>query len=146
MEENIKLRSVPVVDTTECFIDEYYPVRCRTCGYVLGAKEYPYKELIYSGVSQKEALDRLNIRRTCCRTEMLCPQKISSAPRIPDVETYKLLSENIKKKTQTEVEEKATDIRKRLSEMSLRTSKPTISSTLTKEGDYKVTKQPFIAR
>lgn len=51
-----------------------FPVRCVTCGYVLGRKQYPYENLINQGFSQEEAIDALGITRYCCRRHVLSPQ------------------------------------------------------------------------
>ncbi len=51
-----------------------FPVRCVSCGYVLGRKQYPYENLINQGFSQEEAMDALGIKRYCCRRHVLSPQ------------------------------------------------------------------------
>lgn len=43
------------------------PVRCFTCGKVLGSLWETYQELLKDGKSIKEALDELKIERFCCR-------------------------------------------------------------------------------
>lgn len=43
------------------------PVRCFTCGKVIGHLWFKYKELIQNGKSPKEALDELGLERACCR-------------------------------------------------------------------------------
>ena len=42
------------------------PVRCFTCGKVTGNKWEPYKEYIKI-MTQAEALDKLGLKRYCCR-------------------------------------------------------------------------------
>ena len=44
------------------------PVRCFTCGKVVGDKWEIYKEKIESGYTSKKALDELGMTRYCCRT------------------------------------------------------------------------------
>jgi len=102
------------MDDTENIIEEFFPVRCRTCGKVISQYERPYKKFISEGKLAKDFFDALKLR-SCCRTEMLCPQKISMAPRLPDYDTFRIISETTKQKTQTESEEKATNILKTLS-------------------------------
>jgi DNA-directed RNA polymerases I, II, and III subunit RPABC5 len=47
------------------------PVRCFTCGKVTGNKWQTYQKLIESGVSPSEALDKLGLKRYCCRRIIL---------------------------------------------------------------------------
>jgi DNA-directed RNA polymerase I, II, and III subunit RPABC5 len=47
------------------------PVRCYTCGKVIGGKWTPYQNLLNEGVEMKEALDRLELKRICCRRMMM---------------------------------------------------------------------------
>lgn len=101
-------------DETECVIEEFFPVRCRTCGKVISQYERPYKKFINDGKTAKEFFDKLKLR-SCCRTEMLCPQKISMAPRLPDYDMFRIISEKTKQKTQNESEEKASNLLKNLS-------------------------------
>jgi len=75
------MSNIPI-EEEECVIEEFFPVRCRTCGKVVSQYEEEYKRNIKEGKTKGETLDKLGIKRSCCRTEMLCPQKISMAPRI----------------------------------------------------------------
>jgi len=43
------------------------PVRCPTCGAVIGDKWEQFAERVKRGESPKEVLDSLGIRRYCCR-------------------------------------------------------------------------------
>lgn len=44
------------------------PVRCFTCGKVLGSIFEEYKRRVYlNGENAKEVLDELGVRRYCCR-------------------------------------------------------------------------------
>ncbi|MCK4319473.1 DNA-directed RNA polymerase subunit N [Candidatus Micrarchaeota archaeon] len=47
-----------------------FPVRCFTCGSVIGHRYEEYKEKA-KNTSQKEALDSMNITRYCCRRMFL---------------------------------------------------------------------------
>lgn len=47
------------------------PVRCFTCGKVIGNKWEPYCKLLSSGVESKEALDQLKLERYCCRRMLI---------------------------------------------------------------------------
>ena len=59
------------------------PVRCFTCGKVVGSLFEDYKQRIERGESPKSALDALGLERYCCR-KML----ISHAELIEDVLPY----------------------------------------------------------
>ena len=47
------------------------PVRCFTCGKVVGDKWEQYLSLLLSAQSNAEALDSLGLRRYCCRRMLL---------------------------------------------------------------------------
>jgi DNA-directed RNA polymerase I, II, and III subunit RPABC5 len=49
------------------------PVRCFTCGCVLGLKWSRYFQYLQSGMSEREAMDAVGIRpkKYCCRALML---------------------------------------------------------------------------
>jgi DNA-directed RNA polymerase I, II, and III subunit RPABC5 len=47
------------------------PVRCFTCGKVVGNKWEKYLNLLEQDVPEGEALDKLNLRRYCCRRMLL---------------------------------------------------------------------------
>jgi DNA-directed RNA polymerase I, II, and III subunit RPABC5 len=47
------------------------PVRCFTCGKVIGNKYEKYLELLQSDFSEGDALDALELRRYCCRRMLL---------------------------------------------------------------------------
>lgn len=52
------------------------PVRCFTCGKVIGSlwetkDESGYIDLLKKGHSKKEALDKLGLNRYCCRRMLL---------------------------------------------------------------------------
>ena len=47
------------------------PVRCFTCGAVIGDKYRKFKEYVESGMDPKEALDKLGLERYCCRRMIL---------------------------------------------------------------------------
>ncbi|MEM2948064.1 MAG: DNA-directed RNA polymerase subunit N [Candidatus Anstonellales archaeon] len=44
-----------------------FPVRCFTCGKIIGHMYEQYKKLVADGKSPKEAMDELGINRYCCR-------------------------------------------------------------------------------
>ncbi len=43
------------------------PVRCPTCGAVIGDKWEQFAERVKRGEDPKEVLDSLGVRRYCCR-------------------------------------------------------------------------------
>jgi len=47
------------------------PVRCFTCGKVIGNKFESYMTYLSSGFETKDALDELNLHRYCCRRMLL---------------------------------------------------------------------------
>ena len=47
------------------------PIRCFTCGKVIGNKWESYNKYLKDGKSDKEALDFLGLRRYCCRRMIL---------------------------------------------------------------------------
>ncbi|ODQ64303.1 DNA-directed RNA polymerases II subunit [Nadsonia fulvescens var. elongata DSM 6958] len=47
------------------------PVRCFSCGKVVGDKWEAYLALLAEGVSEGDALDRLKLSRYCCRRMIL---------------------------------------------------------------------------
>ncbi|WP_081622993.1 DNA-directed RNA polymerase subunit N [Archaeoglobus sulfaticallidus] len=48
-----------------------FPVRCFTCGKVIGHLWESYQEKLREGKTPKEALDELSIDRYCCRRMFL---------------------------------------------------------------------------
>ena len=51
--------------------DMIIPVRCFTCGKVVGNKWEQYLQLLQSGKSEGEALTELGMERYCCRRMLL---------------------------------------------------------------------------
>lgn len=47
------------------------PVRCFSCGKVLGSKWEKFQKLIEEGKTVKEALDELGLERFCCRSAVM---------------------------------------------------------------------------
>uniref|UniRef100_A0A8R1TT88 DNA-directed RNA polymerases I, II, and III subunit RPABC5 n=1 Tax=Onchocerca volvulus TaxID=6282 RepID=A0A8R1TT88_ONCVO len=47
------------------------PIRCFTCGKVIGNKWDAYLGLLQAEYSEGDALDALNLRRYCCRRMLL---------------------------------------------------------------------------
>ncbi len=43
------------------------PVRCYTCGKVIGNKWEPYQNMLKEGINTKDALDQLLLKKMCCR-------------------------------------------------------------------------------
>jgi len=55
---------------------ELPPVRCVTCGKVLGNLWNEYQNKIQSGISIEQALDEVGLRRYCCRLRLRNPFKV----------------------------------------------------------------------
>jgi DNA-directed RNA polymerase I, II, and III subunit RPABC5 len=47
------------------------PVRCYTCGKITGNKWQPYQNMLHDGKTSCEALDKLGLKRICCRRLLL---------------------------------------------------------------------------
>lgn len=47
------------------------PIRCFTCGKVIGNKWDNYLELVKQNLSEGEAMDKLKLHRYCCRRMIL---------------------------------------------------------------------------
>lgn len=47
------------------------PVRCFTCGSVIGDLYYKFEEEVKKGRPPKEVLDELGVKRYCCRRMLL---------------------------------------------------------------------------
>ncbi len=47
------------------------PVRCFTCGKLLGDKYEEYKKRVEGGETPKTVLDELGVERYCCRRMLL---------------------------------------------------------------------------
>jgi|UniRef100_A0A6C0J071 DNA-directed RNA polymerase subunit N (RpoN/RPB10) len=47
------------------------PVRCYSCGKVLGNKWQNYNELVSQGLPEGKALDEVKLKKYCCRAVML---------------------------------------------------------------------------
>ncbi|KAK6036463.1 putative DNA-directed RNA polymerase subunit N [Cooperia oncophora] len=47
------------------------PIRCFTCGKVIGNKWEAYLGLLQAEYTEGDALDALNLRRYCCRRMLL---------------------------------------------------------------------------
>lgn len=47
------------------------PVRCFSCGKVIGSSWEEYQKLINDGKSVKEALDTVGLTRFCCRSAVM---------------------------------------------------------------------------
>lgn len=48
-----------------------FPVRCLTCGKVIGDKWEEYEERVEDGEDKGEVLDDLDVEKYCCRTIFL---------------------------------------------------------------------------
>ena len=47
------------------------PVRCFTCGKIIGNKYESYMEMLNADYSERDALEELGLRRYCCRRMVL---------------------------------------------------------------------------
>ena len=61
------------------------PVRCFTCGKVIGDKYYEFKKRVEAGEDPGKVLDDLGVERYCCRRTLL-----SHVELIDQVMVYKV--------------------------------------------------------
>ncbi|MCD6478391.1 MAG: DNA-directed RNA polymerase subunit N [Candidatus Diapherotrites archaeon] len=61
------------------------PVRCFTCGSVIGDLYYRFEEEVKKGRDPKEVLDELGVKRYCCRRMLL-----SHVELIDEIMRYKV--------------------------------------------------------
>jgi len=47
------------------------PVRCFSCGKVVGSSWEKFQKLLEEGKTRKEALDSLELKRFCCRAVVM---------------------------------------------------------------------------
>ena len=47
------------------------PIRCFSCGKPIAHLYEKYKELLAKGMSKKDALDELGVKKYCCRAKIL---------------------------------------------------------------------------
>jgi DNA-directed RNA polymerase subunit N (RpoN/RPB10) len=47
------------------------PIRCFSCGKPIAHLYVQYKKLVEEGMARKEALNKLKIKRYCCRAQIL---------------------------------------------------------------------------
>ena len=47
------------------------PIRCFSCGALIAHKYSEFVELVKSGMDPADALDKLNVKRYCCRRMIL---------------------------------------------------------------------------
>lgn len=47
------------------------PIRCFSCGKITGNKWESYQKMIKEGISECEALNKLGLKRYCCRRILL---------------------------------------------------------------------------
>jgi DNA-directed RNA polymerase subunit N len=52
------------------------PVRCFTCGAIIGDKYEAFAEKLKNGEKVKEALDNLKVTRYCCRRMLLSHKEL----------------------------------------------------------------------
>jgi DNA-directed RNA polymerase subunit N (RpoN/RPB10) len=62
------------------------PVKC-FCGKIIGGMETPYKTYLKRGLTPKDALDKLGLSRSCCRTNVQNPPQIPLALQVNGDET-----------------------------------------------------------
>ncbi len=52
------------------------PVRCFTCGKVIGSYYENFQKMVEMGEEPKEVLDKLGIKRYCCRRMLMSNQNL----------------------------------------------------------------------
>ena len=56
--------------------DELPPIRCVTCNKILGNLWQDYQQMLEQGTSIEIALNKLGLRRPCCRLRLMNPIKV----------------------------------------------------------------------
>lgn len=74
--------------------DELLPIRCVTCNKILGDKYSRYTNMIESGVSIEEALNKLGLSRYCCRLRVRNPFKVVERSVDSDFESLSVDANN----------------------------------------------------
>ncbi|RSH77831.1 DNA-directed RNA polymerase II subunit L [Apiotrichum porosum] len=65
------LSCVPIETASDNKDTPIIPVRCFSCGKVVGNLWESYLELLAAGVDEGDALDKLQLKRYCCRRMVL---------------------------------------------------------------------------
>jgi len=47
------------------------PVRCYTCGKIIGGKWEPYQNMLKEGIDRKDVFDKLLLKKMCCRRMLM---------------------------------------------------------------------------
>ena len=70
--------------------DTLFPVRCFTCGKVIGHFQLTYEGMIEDGYTPKQVMDALGIKRECCRGNVLNPIQLppNFVTKIEGYESY----------------------------------------------------------
>jgi DNA-directed RNA polymerase I, II, and III subunit RPABC5 len=81
------------------------PVRCYTCGKVLGDKWEHYNDLLKQNISQSKALEILGLKRYCCKRVILGHVDIIDTIMKYDDKTGSIKQENYTSLNVNKVEE-----------------------------------------
>ncbi len=75
------------------------PVRCFTCGKLIGDKWEKYVSLLKEGKTSKEALDELGIERYCCRRMFISHVDLTNEiVKVSSIKPFRVREEDIIKK------------------------------------------------
>lgn len=69
--KSVHVHAFDRINASSCFRAMIIPIRCFTCGKVVGDKWETYITLLQSEYAEGDALDHLGLRRYCCRRMIL---------------------------------------------------------------------------
>lgn len=72
-----------------------FPVRCFTCGKVIGDLWISYKALLQDDVTDNDALNKLNITRYCCRRMFISHVDLTTKLLMYNCPNNKVESDNV---------------------------------------------------
>jgi DNA-directed RNA polymerase subunit N (RpoN/RPB10) len=81
-----------------------FPIRCITCGKVINQYHKLYLNMIENGETVKDSLDKLNIKRYCCRRMFICHNDMFDYISEFDKRDYSFIGDKFEKNVTTNIE------------------------------------------
>ena len=82
---------------TLCLKRMLFPIRCITCGKVIGQYHNQYLQMLEQGTSIKDALEKLKITRYCCKRMFMCHNDIFDYVSEFDKKDYPFIHDKFEK-------------------------------------------------